>query len=187
MSEKKKTRSIFDKIKESGKEFVDGVKEEIDMGTISTKEKAREYTARKSSDFRETVRQRSRDTSSPEELYFSAWNWFCLMIFGVFFSLIIFIFSLGNPKFLLVGLLALIAIPFIVIWCLTHMVPTIKIFGFTVFDRDQLSVRRQLSIGKEIARFFSREFLQESPMIAFFIFLFILIFILALMSAIVTP
>jgi len=187
MSEKKTSRSIFNKIKESGKEFVEGVKEEIDMGTTSTKERAREYTVQKTSDLRKTVRQRSRETSTPEELYFSAWNWFCLMIFGVFISLMIFIFSLGNPKFLLVGLLALIAIPFVVIWCLTHMVPTIKIFGFTVFDRDQLSVRRQLSIGKEIARFFSREFLQESPMIAFFIFLFFLIFILALMSAIIMP
>ncbi len=178
-----KGRGLFDKIKDSGKEFVDGVKEEIDAAQITTKEKARDISAKKTEEIKTTVKRRAADTSSAEEVYFSTWAWFWAMIFSGFGCLIIFMVGITTPNFFLVGVLALIALPFIVIWCLIHMIPTIKIFGFTVFDRRKLSLRRQLSLGKEIARVFSREFLQESPIIAFFIFAFFVIFLFALLFA----
>jgi cation transport ATPase len=179
----KKSRKLFDKIKDSGKDFVDGVKEEIQTAQVTTKEKTREYTTKKREEIRTTVERRAADTSTAEDVYFSTWAWFWAMIFSAFVCLVIFMVGITNPRFFLVGVLALIALPFIVIWCLIHMVPTIKIFGFTIFDRHRLSLRRQLSLGKEIARLFSREFLQESPIIAFFIFAFFVIFLFSLLFA----
>ncbi|MFX0172762.1 MAG: hypothetical protein ACFE9L_12665 [Candidatus Hodarchaeota archaeon] len=179
-----KSRKIFDRIKESGKEFVDGVKEELEAGTAKSKERTRGFATRKSDELRTTIKERVTETSTPEDIYFSTWAWFWTMIFAVFICLTIFLFGLTSTNFLLVGLLALIAIPFIVIWCLIHMVPTIKIFGFTIFDRRRLSLRRQLSVGKEIARLFSREFLQESPLFAFLILLFCIMFVFAILLAI---
>lgn len=178
-----KTRGLFDKIKESGKDFVDGVKEEIDAAQTTTKEKTRDFTTKKSEEIKTTVQRRAADTSSAEEIYFSTWAWFWAMLFSVFICFSIFLFSIVNSRFFLLGLLALIALPFTVIWCLIHMIPTVKIFGFTIFDRRKLSLRRQLSLGKEIARLFSREFLQESPLIAFFIFAFFVIFLFSLLFA----
>ncbi|MFX0204969.1 MAG: hypothetical protein ACFFDT_03220 [Candidatus Hodarchaeota archaeon] len=181
--EPKRSRKIFDKIKDSGKDFVDGVKEEIQTAQVTTKEKTKEYTTKRREEIKTTVERRVADTSTAEDIYFSTWAWFWAMIFSVFICLAIFMVGIANPRFILVGALALIALPFIVIWCLIHMVPTIKIFGFTIFDRRRLSLRRQLSLGKEIARLFSREFLQESPIIAFFIFAFFVIFLFALFLA----
>ncbi|MFX0014354.1 MAG: hypothetical protein ACFFB2_08460 [Promethearchaeota archaeon] len=182
----RKSRKFLDKIKESGKDFVDGVKEEIQTAQTTTKAKAKEYSTQKTQEIRTTVKKRAADTSTAEEIYFSTWAWFWAMIFSFFVCLSIFMFSIVNPRFILVGFLALIALPFITVWCLIHMVPTIKIFGFTIFDRRRLSLRRQLSLGKEIARLFSREFLQESPIIAFFIFAFLVIFLLSLLFAFIS-
>lgn len=181
--EPKKSRKLFDKIKDSGKDFVEGMKEEIQTAQTTTKEKTKTYTTKKSEEIRTSVKRRAAETSTAEELYFSTWAWFWAMIFSGFVCLSIFLFSVVNARFFLVGLLALIALPFVVAWCLIHMIPTVKIFGFTIFDRRKLSLRRQLSLGKEIARLFSREFLQESPIIAFFIFAFFVIFIFALLFA----
>ena len=181
-----KSRGLFDKIKESGKDFVDGVKEEIDTAQTTTKEKSRDFTTKKSEEIRTTVKRRAADTSSAEEIYFSTWAWFWAMLFSVIVCFSIAIFSIVNTRFIFVGLFALIALPFAVIWCLIHMIPTVKIFGFTIFDRHKLSLRRQLSLGKEIARLFSREFLQESPLIAFFIFAFFVVFLFALLFAFIS-
>lgn len=181
--EPKKSRKLFDKIRDSGKDFVEGVKEEIQTTQATTKEKTRDYRIKKTEEIKTTVQRRTADTSTAEEIYFSTWAWFWTMIFSGFACFSIFLFGVVNQRFILVGFLALIALPFIVIWCLIHMVPTIKIFGFTIFDRRKLSLRRQLSLGKEIARLFSREFLQESPIITFFIFAFFVIFIFALLFA----
>lgn len=181
--EETRSKKLFDKIKTTGKDFVDGMKEELDQGLITTREKAKDYTTSKTADWRTTVQERARDTSSPENIYYSTWAWFWAMIFGIFGCLILFTMGISNPKFFLVGLLALLAVPFVIIWCLIHMIPTIKIFGFTVFDRRSLSLQRQLSLGKEIARLFSREFLHESPTFAFLLFAFLTIFILSLLMA----
>ena len=181
--ESKKSRRLFDKLKESGKEFMEGVKEEIETGTSSTREKTQDYATRKSQEVKTSLRQRAADTSTPDDIYYSTSAWFWTMVFGIFIVMSIFLFSIVNIRFIFVGLLTLIALPLFVMWCLVHMIPTVKIFGFTIFDRRQLSLQRQLTVGKEIARFFSREFLQESPIIAFFIFLFVVIFLMSILSA----
>ncbi|UCE14047.1 MAG: hypothetical protein JSV04_02445 [Candidatus Heimdallarchaeota archaeon] len=178
-----KASKFFKKVKEGGKDFVEGVKEELEVAQITAEEKAKDFKAEKSTSIRTSFESRMADTSTPEELYYSTWTWFWMMIFSIFVCLTVFLFCLTDPRFVLVGFLVLLAMPFIVIWCLIHMVPTIKIFGFTIFDRRQLSLRRQLSVGKEIARFFSREFLQESPIIAFFIFAFMVMFLFAILIA----
>lgn len=183
--EEGKSGKIFKKIRETSKEFIDGVKEEISDTTVSTKEKSREYRSLKTQEIKTSFKSRVKDTSSPQELYYSTWGWFWAMIFSAFICLFIFMISLTNSKLILVGLLSLLAMPFVVIWCLIHMIPSITIFGFTIFDRHKLSLRRQLTIGKEIARLFSREFLKESPIFAFLFFAFVVIFILSILMAII--
>lgn len=182
--EEGKSSKIFKKIRESSKEFIDGVKEEIGETTTSAREKSKEYQSIKTQEIKTSLRKRASDTSSPEEIYYSTWGWFWAMIFSVFICFFIFMVSLTNSRLIPVGLLSLFAMPFLVIWCLIHMIPTITIFGFTIFDRHKLSLRRQLTIGKEIARLFSREFLEESPIFAFLFFAFIVIFILSILMAI---
>ncbi|MHA2238568.1 MAG: hypothetical protein ACXAB2_09400 [Candidatus Hodarchaeales archaeon] len=187
MSEKKpKTkRGIVDKIKESGKDFMDGIKEELNDSPSSseTKKKRRtSYFKQKSESIRQSISTRMSETSTPEEVYYSTTAWFWAMFFVIIICVTLFLYGIMNSRFLLVGLLALIAMPFLIVWCLIHMIPTVKVFGFTIFDRNQLSFRRQLTIGKEIARFFSREFLEESPMFAFLLFTFIFIFILTFVT-----
>ncbi|MHA1332226.1 MAG: hypothetical protein ACTSR2_14250 [Candidatus Hodarchaeales archaeon] len=178
---KKRPKSFFDKVKDSSKDLLEGFKEEI----ATDKEKRTEPTQSKIEGIKTSVRRRLSETSSPEEVYYSSSNWFLTMIVGIFIIISIFLYGLINTNFLLVGLLSLIMLPFFVIWCLIHMIPTIKIFGFTIFDRSQLSLRRQLSVGKEIARFFSRDFLEDSPIMALLISLFLLFFVFALISALI--
>lgn len=178
--EEGKSGKLFRKIRDTSKEFIDGIKEEFDETTVPSGEKKEEYRSVKAQEIKTRLRSRASDTSTPDKLYYSIESWFWAMIFLVFICIIIFLFSLTNPKFLLVGLLSLLAIPFLVLWCLIHMIPTIKIFGITIFDRHKLSLRRQLSIGKEIARLFTKEFLEESPMFAFLFFTFLIIFVLSI-------
>ena len=182
--EEGKSGKLFRKIRDTSKEFIDGIKEEFDETTVPSGEKKEEYRSVKAQEIKTRLRSRASDTSTPDKLYYSIESWFWAMIFLVFICIIIFIFSLtnsvNNPKFLLLGLLSLLAIPFLVLWCLIHMIPTIKIFGITIFDRHKLSLRRQLSIGKEIARLFTKEFLEESPMFAFLFFTFLVIFVLSI-------
>jgi hypothetical protein len=182
----KSKRGFIDRIKDSGKDFVEGIKEELNEPASSseTKKKKQSYFKQKGEGFHQTLSTRMSDTSTPEEVYYSTTAWFWSMFFVIMICVTLFLYGLMNPRFLLLGFLSLIAMPFLVVWCLIHMIPTVRVFGFTIFDRNQLSLRRQLTLGKEIARFFSREFLEESPLFAFLLFTFILIFILTLITAI---
>ncbi|PWI47643.1 hypothetical protein CEE45_10780 [Candidatus Heimdallarchaeota archaeon B3_Heim] len=184
----KSKKSFMDRIKDSSKDFVNGVKQEFDEAGKSppSKERTASYVGRKREEFQDAVNRRVSDTSSPEGVYYSTTAWFWAMFFVIIICLALFFSGFMYPRLFLVGLLALLAMPFLVIWCLTHMIPTLRIFGITVFDRNQLSLRRQLTVGKEIARFFTREFLEESPIFAFFLFMFLLIFILSILFAFVT-
>ena len=180
----KPKKSFVDRIKDSSKDFVDGVLDEVGQ-TPPTKEGAASYVGKKRDKFQQTVNRRMSDTSSPENVYYSTTAWFWAMFFVIIICLFLFFSGIMNPRFFLMGLLALLAMPFLVVWCLIHMIPTIRIFGFTVFDRNQLSLRRQLTVGKEIARFFTREFLEESPTFAFIMFMFLLFFLLSIFFALV--
>ena len=178
----KKKRSFFDRVKESGKDFVEGVKDEYQEAR-KTPESGPSYVERKKGAFKQAVSDRVDSTSRPEEVYYSTVAWFWAMVFTIIICPTLFLYGIVTPKFFFVGLLALVAMPFLVVWCIIHMIPTVKIFGFTIFDRRQLSLRRQLSVGKEIARFFTREFIQESPEFAFFLFLFLGLFLLSVLFA----
>jgi hypothetical protein len=184
----KQKKSLFDRVKESSKDFVDGVKAEFDEAETpqSSRGERTSYVGRKREEFQQAVNRRVSDTSSPDQVYYSTTAWFWAMFFVIIICLSLFFSGIMYPRFFFMGLLALLAMPFLVIWCLIHMIPTIRIFGFTVFDRSQLSLRRQLSVGREIARFFTREFLEESPIFAFLLFMFMLMFILSILMA-VTP
>ncbi|MFW9853630.1 MAG: hypothetical protein ACFFFG_01120 [Candidatus Thorarchaeota archaeon] len=181
-----KGEGLFDKIKKGGKEFVEGVKEEINTGMASVEEKTQEFKSEQSTKVRSAVARRKTQTTTPEELYFSTWAWFWALIFSIIGCFFLFLVGLTNSRFFYLGLLSLLAFPFIAGWCLIHMIPTVKIFGYTIFDRRKLSLRRQLSVGKEIARLFSREFINDEPLFAFLLFLFILAFGFALAIAFIS-
>jgi hypothetical protein len=178
----KSKRSFIDRMKDSGKDFVDGIKDEYQEASKSS-ESGPSYIEKKKGAVKQAYQDRMESTSRPEEVYYSTMAWFWAMMFTILICFTLFFYGIASPKFFLVGLLALLGMPVLVIWCVIHMIPTIKIFGFTVFDRRQLSLRRQLSVGKEIARFFTREFLQESPEFAFMLFMFVAIFLMALLFA----
>ena len=180
----KAKKSFVDRMKDTGKDFVEGVKDEFKEGEKSS-ETGPSYIERKKGAFKQAVNERVESTSRPEEVYYSTMAWFWAMMFTIFICIILFFYGIGTPKFLFVGLLALLAMPFLVVWCIIHMIPTIKFLGFTIFDRRQLSLRRQLSVGKEIARFFTREFIQESPEFAFILFMFVGLFLLSVLFAFV--
>ena len=180
----KSKKGLFDRMKDTGKDFVEGVRDEFQEAGESSNS-GTSYIERKKGAFQQAVHDRVESTSRPEEVYYSTMAWFWAMIFTIFICIMLFLYGLGAPKFFLVGLLALIAMPFLVVWCIIHMIPTVQLFGFTIFDRRQLSLRRQLSVGKEIARFFTREFIQESPEFAFILFVFAALFILSLFFAFV--
>ena len=191
--DKKKKRGIFDKISDAGKDFAEGIVEGIE-GSEAYKSSKESFSAKKDEkkqqfrtykdDVVSKAKTRMEDTSSPEQVYYSSWTWFWAMIFGVFLIFTLMIMTLVNPKFLLFNILLLLAIPFWIIWCLIHMIPEIRILGFTIFSRKQLSLRRQLSLGKEIARLFSRQFYQESPEAFFIFYIFIAFILLAILLAI---
>ena len=178
----KSKRSFVDRMKDTSKDFVEGVKDEFQEARKSS-ESGPSYVERKKGAFQQSVHDRVESTSRPEEVYYSTMAWFWAMMFTILICLTLFIYGITAPKLFFIGLLALIAMPFLVIWCIIHMIPTVKFFGFTIFDRRQLSLRRQLSVGKEIARFFTREFLQESPEFAFILFMFAALFLLSILFA----
>ena len=175
-------KSFVDRMKDTGKDFVEGVKDEFQESGKSS-ESGPSYVERKKIAFQQAVHERVESTSSPEEVYYSTMAWFWAMMFTILVCITLFIYGITAPKFFFIGLLALLAMPFLAIWCIIHMIPTVKLFGFTIFDRRQLSLRRQLSVGKEIARFFTRDFLQESPEFAFILFMFVALFLISLFFA----
>ena len=134
---------------------------------------------------KERVMSRAQDTTTPEDISYHVWSWWMLLVTVLVVGMMIIIISLSNSKFLLLGLLTLIAMPVIVIYCLIMLIPEIKIFGFTVFDPKKLATRKRFSVGKTIAQSMGREFIRQSPEAAFMILFIIALFIIAVVLAIV--
>ena len=76
----------------------------------------------------------------------------------------------------------LVAFPFYIFWIIYNTIPEVKIGDRIIFLRRDISIRRQLSFGKAIARTFSREMIKNSPQGALIIGLFFLLFIYLLIS-----
>ncbi|MHA1450758.1 MAG: hypothetical protein ACTSP4_15225 [Candidatus Hodarchaeales archaeon] len=134
---------------------------------------------------KEKIMSRAQDTTTPEDISYHVWSWWILLVTVLVIGTFIIIISLSNSKFLFLGLLTLIAMPVIVIYCLIMLIPEIKIFGFTVFDPKKLATRKRLSVGKTIAQTMGREFIRQSPETAFLIFFIIALFIIAIVMAFV--
>ena len=134
---------------------------------------------------KEKILARTQDTTSPEDISYHVWSWWVLLVTVLITGTLIIIVSLSNPKFLLLGLLTLIATPVIAVYCLLMLIPKIKVFGFTVFDPKRLSARKRFSVGKTIAKTMGREFIRQSPEVALFIFFIAALFVVALVMALV--
>lgn len=134
---------------------------------------------------KERIVSRAQDTTTAEEMTYHVWSWWMLLVTVLIVGMMIIIFSLSNSKFLLLGLLTLIAMPLIIIYCLIMLIPEIKIFGFTVFDPKKLATRKRLSVGRTIAQSMGREFIRQSPEAAFMILIIIALFTIAIVMAFV--
>lgn len=131
------------------------------------------------------IQQRVKSTTKPEDIAYRTWGWFYALIIGLFvdFGVIIVAVAQGG-WFLLTALLALVAAPIWGFICLRNMIPEIKIFGFTIYSRDRLSLRQQLSVGGSIARIFTREFFRQNPLAAWSIVGFGALFLISIILAV---
>ncbi len=130
-----------------------------------------------------SVESRVKQTSRPEEFVYSIYGWFWGLLLWITIVFIGIIFALSNPKLWLVAILLIIALPFGVYYCLTHMIPSIKIFGFTIFDRNKLSMKQQMNFSTAVARMITREFIRENPLAAYSVLLFFGLLLIAFLSA----
>ncbi|MHA2297500.1 MAG: hypothetical protein ACXAEU_17815 [Candidatus Hodarchaeales archaeon] len=132
---------------------------------------------------KDKILARAQDTTTAEEIAYQVWSWWLLLVMTLIIGVFIIMFSLTNPKFILVGLLTLLAMPVIAIYCLIMLIPEIKIFGFTIFNPRKYSYRKQLSVGRTVAKAMTREFFRQSPEVAFILFAFVAIFIISIILA----
>lgn len=128
----------------------------------------------------------ARKTTNPSQEYYRVWGWFWVIIITIFVGFIFIVLALSSQKFWFVAILLIIAVPIIIIYSVLQMIPTVTIFGWTIFDRSRLSARQQLSAGTRILRIFTKEFIREAPAAAFFIFLFIFLFVISLLFALIS-
>lgn len=104
-----------------------------------------------------------------------------IIAFG-FVILISFVISSSDSRFSLLPFILLIAFPFYIFWIIYNAIPEIKIGNRIIFSRDNVSIRKQLSFGKAIARTFSREMIKNSPEGAIVIGLFLLLLFYLVLS-----
>ena len=91
----KSKKSFFDRVKDTGKDFVDGVKDEYQEAKKPS-DSGPSYVERKRGEFQQTVRDRMESTSRPEEVYYSTMAWFWAMMFTIFICIVLFFYGIGN-------------------------------------------------------------------------------------------
>jgi gas vesicle protein len=98
-----------------------------------------------------------------ESQIFSWYGYFwSIIVFGLVI-LISFAISARDGRFTLLPIILLIAFPLYILWIVYNAVPEIKIGSWTILSRETISIRKQLSFGKAVARTFSREMIKNSP------------------------
>ncbi|MFX0114116.1 MAG: hypothetical protein ACFFB3_06180 [Candidatus Hodarchaeota archaeon] len=133
----------------------------------------------------EKVQNRMKKTTKPEDIAYRTWGWFWALIIGLFTSLVVIVFAIAQGGgWLLTAVLALIAAPVWAFICLRNMIPEIKIFGFTIYSRNKLSLRQQMSFGASIAKVFTREFFRSNPWAAWSMVGFGVLFLLSIILAV---
>ncbi|MCE7736391.1 MAG: hypothetical protein GPJ54_16040 [Candidatus Heimdallarchaeota archaeon] len=122
--------------------------------------------------------------SQIEGQIFSWYGYMWSIIAFAFVILISFAISSSDGRFTLLPIILLIAFPFYIFWIIYNAIPEIKIGNRIIFSRDDISIRKQLSFGKAIARTFSREMIKNSPEGAMIIGLFLLLLLYIVLSPI---
>lgn len=131
------------------------------------------------------IQKRVKNTTKPDDIAYRTWAWFYALIIGLFADFAVIIIAIAQGGwFLLTALLALVAAPVWAFLCLRNMIPEIEIFGFTIYSRDRLSIRQQLSVGGSIAKVFTREFFRQNPLAAWSIVGFGALFLLSIILAV---
>lgn len=163
----KKFDKIKDKMQEKAKEISDSIEHEIKANKGKKTDKKSYQTF-------------SKETTNPEQVIGTMWSYFIAFWIGTFISVFAFFMLLNDEKSWFLAVLIIIAWPFWAIFCMLMMVPTVKIFGVTIFSRKNLSLKRSVSIGKRILYTFSREFYNSNPKMFFFLLTYLILVIVAL-------
>ena len=119
-----------------------------------------------------------------EDQLFSWDGWIWSIVTFVFVILISFAISSADSRFTLLPII-LLMLPIYIMWVIYYSIPEIKIGNSILFSRKNVSVRRQLSFGKAIARTFSKEMIKNSPQGAMIIGMFFLLLIFLILSPII--
>ncbi|MHA2275175.1 MAG: hypothetical protein ACXAC2_05385, partial [Candidatus Kariarchaeaceae archaeon] len=116
-----------------------------------------------------------------ESQIFSWYGYMWSIIVFAFVILISFAISGRDGRFTLLPLLLLVIFPFYILWIIYNAIPEIKIGSWTVISRDTVSIRKQMSFGKAVAKTFSREMIKNSPegaaIIGFFLLLLLYVIV----------
>ena len=107
-------------------------------------------------------------------------GWFWSTIAYGFVIILSFVISSSDSRFTLLPIILLIGFPFFLYYAIINSIPEIKIGNRVIFSRKNLSFQQQLTFTKQVARTFSREMLENSPVGAFFIFAFVILLIFVL-------
>lgn len=117
-----------------------------------------------------------------EDQLFSWYGWIWSIVAFAFVILISFAISSSDGRFALLPIILLVIFPIYILWVIYYSIPEIKIGNSVLFSRKSVSVRRQLSFGKALARTFSREMIKNSPQGAMVIGIFLLVLIFLIFS-----
>lgn len=129
-------------------------------------------------------KQNNYTTSNPEQVIGTMWSYFVAFWMGIFLSLIAILVLINNDKTFFLAILIIIAMPFWAIFCFIMMIPDVKIFGFTVFSRRNLSLRKSVSLGRRVLYAFSKEFYRSNPGMATLLFIYMVLIIVAILYAV---
>ncbi|OLS23373.1 MAG: hypothetical protein HeimC2_26840 [Candidatus Heimdallarchaeota archaeon LC_2] len=117
-----------------------------------------------------------------EDQLFSWYGWIWSIVAFAFVILISFAISSTDGRFERLPIILLVIFPIYILWVVYYSIPEIKIGNSVLFSRKSVSVRRQLSFGKALARTFSREMIKNSPQGAMVIGIFLLLLIFLILS-----
>lgn len=119
---------------------------------------------------------------SIEDHLFSWVGWFYSIFAYMIVIIISFVIAASDTRFWPLPIVMLIGFPFYIFWAIINTIPEIKIGNRVLFSKSDLSLQRQFSFGRAVARTFSREMIRNSPEGAAFIGLFFLILLFVILS-----
>ncbi|MHA2502609.1 MAG: hypothetical protein ACXAE3_07060, partial [Candidatus Kariarchaeaceae archaeon] len=115
------------------------------------------------------------------------YGWFWSTIAYMFIIMISFAITSADPRFRLLPIILLVGFPFFLYTAVVSSIPEIRIGNRVLFSRHDLSLRNQLTFTARVARAFSREMIEASPVGAFLIYSFLILLVIVLVGPFIEP